>query len=97
MKRKHSLYLAGPLCFYRDGYTMWHANRKEAEFNGFDVTMPSDTKLVEEGEKVSKVEMASRIFRNTIDQMNKTDGIIVVDLCDQPGYESADQIARTGA
>ncbi len=76
MKRNHRLYLAGPLCFYPDGNTMWNANRKEAEFNGFEVTMPNDNKFVSEGEQVSQVELASRIFKNTVWGMERTDGII---------------------
>ena len=42
---KERLYLAGPECFYTNGYTLWDAMRRKAEYNGFGVTMPSDNQL----------------------------------------------------
>lgn len=39
---KEKLYLAGLECFYTNGYTLWDAMRRKAEYNGFGVTMPSD-------------------------------------------------------
>jgi nucleoside 2-deoxyribosyltransferase len=77
MKRNHKLYLAGPLCFYPDGNTMWDSNRKEAEFYGFTVTMPNDNKLVKDGEKISKEELANRIFKNCAWGIDGVDGILV--------------------
>ena len=54
MKKEHKLYLASPLCFYPNGYTLWHGYRKLAEYYGFTVTMPNDNKLVEEGARSLK-------------------------------------------
>ncbi len=42
---KESLYIAGPECFYPNGYALWNAMRKKAEYYGFRVTMPNDNKL----------------------------------------------------
>jgi len=77
MKKEHRLYLAGPLCFYPNGYTLWNSYRLEAEYYGFTVTMPNDNKLVREGETVSRWEMSQRIFRNCCWGMEKVDGILV--------------------
>ncbi len=77
MKKEHKLYLASPLCFYPNGYTLWHGYRKLAEYYGFTVTMPNDNKLVEEGESVSREEMSRRIFKNCLWGLDKVDGIIV--------------------
>jgi len=74
MNKDESLYIAGPLCFYKNGYGMWHALRKEAEFNGFKVALPNDTVLVyEEG---NKRQFSSAIFKNCRDSMNQTTCII---------------------
>ena len=77
MYNNHKLYLASPLCFYPNGYSMWNSYRKEAEFYGFTVTMPNDNKLVEEGEQITREEMASRIFNNCIWGLKDADGILV--------------------
>ncbi len=77
MIKDEHIYIAGPLCFYKTGNSLWNAYRKEAEFYGFDVTLPNDNKLVKEGEEVSKEEMSARIFGNCATSMAKTNGIIV--------------------
>ena len=77
MIKDEHIYIAGPLCFYKDGNSLWNAFRKEAEFYGFDVTLPNDNKLVEEGETVTKEEMSKRIFGNCSSSMAKSNGIIV--------------------
>ncbi len=77
MKKEHRIYLAGPLCFYPSGYSLWNSNKLEAEYWGFTVTMPNDNQLTEEGEEVSKVEMSSRIFRNCVWGIDGVDGIII--------------------
>ena len=77
MKKEHRIYLAGPLCFYPTGHSLWNSNRQEAEYYGFTITMPNDNQLVRKGETVSKVEMASRIFKNCVWGIEGVDGIIV--------------------
>ncbi len=78
MIKDQFIYIAGPLCFYEEGYSLWNAYRKEAEFYGFNVTLPNDVKLVEDGElPPDKTEMSRRIFRNCVDSMAKSNGIIV--------------------
>lgn len=32
---KEKLYLAGPECFYTNGYTLWDSMRRKAEYYGF--------------------------------------------------------------
>jgi nucleoside 2-deoxyribosyltransferase len=39
------LYIAGPECFYPRGYDLWWAQRKLAEYYGFKVVLPTDTRL----------------------------------------------------
>jgi nucleoside 2-deoxyribosyltransferase len=39
------LYIAGPECFYARGYDLWWAQRKLAEYYGFSVVLPTDTRL----------------------------------------------------
>ena len=63
MTKDEHIYIAGPLCFYPDGGKMWNAFRQEAEFYGFDVTLPNDNKLVGPDEKPTKKEMSRRIFQ----------------------------------
>ena len=43
---KEKLYLAGPECFYTNGYTLWDAMRRKAEYNAtmqrrFSRTVPT--------------------------------------------------------
>ena len=77
MIKDEHIYIAGPLCFYPDGNKMWTSFRLEAEFYGFDVTLPNDSKLVGPDEKPTKEEMSAKIFKNCADSMAKTNGIIV--------------------
>lgn len=74
MIKDESLYIAGPLCFYKNGYGMWNALRKEAEFNGFNVALPNDTVL--EYEEGNKRQFSAAIFKNCRDSMNKTTCIV---------------------
>jgi len=74
MIKDESLYIAGPLCFYINGFSMWHAHRKEAEFHGFKVALPNDTEpKFEAGNKRS---LSAAIFVNCRDSINQTTGII---------------------
>lgn len=42
MIRDEHLYLAGPVCFYPRGYSMWYKWRSEAEYHGAVVELPND-------------------------------------------------------
>lgn len=74
MNKDERLYIAGPLCFYKNGFDMWHALRKEAEFNGFKVVLPNDLHL--EYEEGNKRQYSSAIFKNCRDAMHQTTCII---------------------
>lgn len=72
---KESIYIAGPECFYTNGYPHWHALRARAEMLGFQVTMPNDTALDLTHEDLRK--NADAIFQSCCDSMNATTAIIV--------------------
>ncbi len=74
MIKDESLYIAGPLCFYKNGYGMWNAYRQEAEFYGFKVALPNDNIL--EHEEGNKRQFSSVIFKNCRDSMNQTTCIL---------------------
>ena len=72
---KETLYIAGPECFYTNGYTLWNAMRLQAEYLGFRVAMPSDTPLDLSHEDLRK--NADEIFRNCAKCMNESTAILV--------------------
>ena len=72
---KEKLYLAGPECFYTNGYTLWDSMRRKAEYYGFQVTMPSDNPLDLTGE--GPRETAKAIFRNCARCINASTAILV--------------------
>lgn len=72
---KEKLYLAGPECFYTNGYTLWDAMRRKAEYYGFGVTMPSDNQLDLTHEDLR--ENAKEIFRNCAKCINESTAILV--------------------
>ncbi|NTW90487.1 MAG: hypothetical protein HGA35_00895, partial [Erysipelotrichaceae bacterium] len=61
MIKDESLYIAGPLCFYKNGYGMWDALKKEAEFYGFTVALPNNNVL--EYEEGNKRQFSAAIFK----------------------------------
>ena len=69
-----TVYIAGPACFYYDGYALWHALRKKAEFYGFQVVMPT-TNTLDLGHADPR-ENADAIFRNCADAMNRSTALI---------------------
>ncbi len=75
MIKDESLYIAGPLCFYKNGYGMWDALKKEAEFYGFTVALPNNNVL--EYEEGNKRQFSAAIFKNCRDSINKTTCLIV--------------------
>lgn len=72
---KEKLYLAGPECFYTNGYTLWDAMRRKAEYNGFGVTMPGDNQLDMSSPDLR--DHAKAIFQNCANCMNESTAILV--------------------
>jgi nucleoside 2-deoxyribosyltransferase len=74
---KFNVYIAGPECFYPRGYSLWHAQRKLAEYYGFTVVLPNDAplKLDHEDPRLN----ADAIFANLKEVIEATD-IIIADL-----------------
>ena len=83
MKRE-KLYIAGPMCFYEDGYPRWYVMRDRARVKGFDVTMPSDGELDLSHEDLRK--NGDAIFENCARCMNESTAI----LCNLEFYRGAD-------
>ena len=79
-----TIYIAGPCCFYYDGYALWHANRGKAEYLGFKVTMPTTNKLDLTHEDLRK--NANAIFANCALAMNDATAVIA-DLESFRGHE----------
>ncbi len=82
--KKERIYIAGPMCFYEDGYPRWDLMRDRAKIKGFDVTMPSDAKL--EMDPVELNKNAITIFNNCARCMNESTAII----CNLEFYRGAD-------
>ncbi len=72
--RKEKIYIAGPMCFYVDGYPRWYAMRDRAKVKGFDVSMPSDGEL--EMDPVDLRKNAVTIFQNCARCMEESTAII---------------------
>ena len=69
-----ALYIAGPECFYQNGYELWWAQRKLAEYYGIPVVLPTSTEL-----KLNNSDLrlnAKEIFDDLIFQVGKTTAII---------------------
>lgn len=72
---KEKLYLAGPECFYTNGYTLWDSMRRQAEYHGFGVTMPSDNPL--DMSSPDRRDHARAIFQNCVRCMGESTAILV--------------------
>lgn len=72
--KKEALYIAGPMCFYTDGYPLWNAMGDQARVAGFDVTMPSDKELDLGPDDLQK--NAITIFENCARCMNESTAIL---------------------
>ena len=72
---KEKLYLAGPECFYTNGYTLWDSMRRKAEYYGFGVTMPSDNPV--DMSSPDRRDHAKAIFQNCARCMNESTAILV--------------------
>lgn len=82
--RKECIYIAGPMCFYADGYPRWYVMRDRAKVKGFSVSMPNDKELKLDHEDLRK--NADTIFANCCDCMNDSTAI----LCNLEFYRGAD-------
>lgn len=69
-----SIYIAGPECFYPNGYDLWDAMGKKAEYFGFGVVMPTKNELRLDHGDLRK--NADEIFRNCAEAMNGATAII---------------------
>ena len=81
---KECIYIAGPMCFYVDGYPRWYVMRDRAKIKGYDVSMPSDAQL--EMDPVNLQKNAVTIFQNCARCMNQSTAII----CNLEFYRGAD-------
>ncbi|MHC1771134.1 MAG: nucleoside 2-deoxyribosyltransferase [Flexilinea sp.] len=77
MFENECLYIGGPACFYKNGYDLWFAMRKQAEYLGFTVSMPTEKELFLQNEDLRK--NADTIFANCCDCMNRAT-IVIADL-----------------
>jgi len=72
--KNERIYIAGPECFYTNGYALWDSMGKKAEYYGFDVVMPTRNELRLDNEDLRK--NADEIFRNCGQAMNEATAII---------------------
>lgn len=77
MKGKEAIYIAGPECFFENGYQVLAAMRKESEAKGHTVTLPNDDPLKLDHEDLRK--NADEIFANLEVKMNEST-MIIADL-----------------
>lgn len=68
------LYIAGPMCFYPNGYAQWEGLRAYTQSMGVAVSLPNDAELNLNHEDLRL--NADEIFKNCCDSMNKTTAII---------------------
>jgi Nucleoside 2-deoxyribosyltransferase len=71
---KEGLYIAGPECFYENGYELWWAQRKLAEYYGIPVVLPTSTPL--KLDNSDKRLNAKEIFDDLVVQVKRTTAII---------------------
>ena len=75
LHKKETIYIAGPECFYTNGYTLWDAMRRKAEYYGFSVAMPNDNQL-----DLSDTDLqgnARKIYQNCANSIRKSTAILV--------------------
>lgn len=82
--KNHAVYIAGPECFYENGYAQWYAMGSRAEMMGFQVTMPTSNSLDLNHEDIR--ENAKAILNNCALCMNES----TIILCDLEFYRGAD-------
>lgn len=77
MFEKEKIYIAGPECFYRNGYTQLDVMKRRAEEKGFGVTLPNNHPLDMENPDLRK--RADSIFRD-LETIMKETTVIIADL-----------------
>lgn len=82
--KKETIYIAGPMCFYADGYPRWDVMKFRAQTKGYHVAMPSDVVLDLTNEDLRQ--NAVTIFKNCARAMNEATAII----CNLEFYRGAD-------
>lgn len=82
--KKETIYIAGPMCFYVDGYPRWDVMKFRAQTKGYNVAMPSDVVLDLSNEDLRQ--NAVTIFKNCARAMNESTAII----CNLEFYRGAD-------
>lgn len=81
---KENIYIAGPMCFYEDGYPRWYVMRDRARVKGFGVSLPNDVQLKMDPHDLQK--NGDAIFQNCVNCMNASTAII----CNLEFYRGAD-------
>lgn len=74
MVKEDGLYIAGPECFYPNGYNLWFSKRRLAEYKGIRVYMPTSTNL--ELSSIDLRENAHIIMDDLLKQAEKCSAII---------------------
>lgn len=77
MFQQERIYIAGPECFYKNGFALLNAMKCYAQSQGFAVTLPNDHPLDMENEDLRK--RADSIFRDLKTIMKETT-VIIADL-----------------
>lgn len=85
MFKDEGIYIAGPECFYTNGYDLLATMRKKAEYHGFGVTLPNDNPLDMDNEDLQK--RADSIFADLEKIMHDTT-VIIADLEAYRGAEA---------
>jgi len=85
MVKNEAIYIAGPECFYTNGFDQLNAMRRYAESIGFKVTLPNDDPLDMENEILNK--RADSIMDNLEKVMSETT-LIISDLEAYRGTEA---------
>lgn len=87
--QNEQVYIAGPECFYTNGYPHWFALAGRAEMYGCGVTMPNNNNNLHLG-NADKRKDAGAIFRNCADSMRRSTAILLdLEFCRGPELLSA--------
>lgn len=82
--KTENIYIAGPMCFYKNGYPQWYVMRDLARVKGFNVSLPNEVQLEMDPYDLRK--NGDAIFGNCVNCMNASTAII----CNLEFYRGAD-------
>lgn len=82
--KTENIYIAGPMCFYKNGYPQWYVMRDLARGKGFNVSLPNEVQLEMDPYDLRK--NGDAIFGNCVNCMNASTAII----CNLEFYRGAD-------